>query len=159
MKKRIKMSCGVRWTLLKLNMVNFFKIVFRLKIKKSNVLKRLLKKILKENEPSQIPQTLQEKGFFKLDENEINPTIEDFINATNLATVSILKNKQEWELSIYDDVAGFEDTLLINYVQIAYDKNQVTNARLVGTYVDKTFSHQLRIEKIREFILRFSLVN
>ena len=159
MKKEIKLSFGVKWILFKLWLCNIFRIIFRRKIKKSVKMKKVLKNILKNAKPIEIPEELKDRGFYKLNENDDNIKIEDLIRATNLATASVLKDNQEWELSVYDGVLGYEDTLIITYTQIFYSGKQDFKGKYVGTFVDKTFSYQTQSEKVKNFILRFSLSN
>lgn len=159
MKKKIKLSFGVKWILFKLWLGNIFRIVFRRKIKKSVEMKKVLKDILKNTKPIEIPEELKDRGFYKLNEIDDDIKIEDLIRATNLATASVLKGNQEWELSVFDGVSGYEDTLIITYTQILYSEKQISNAKYVGTFVDKTFSYQSQSEKVKNFILRFTLSN
>ena len=113
MKKKAKLSFKVKWILFKLNVANLFRVIFKKKIKKSLEMKRVLKSVFENVDPIEIPLELRDRGFYKLDENEDNIKLDDLINSTNLATVSIRKNNQEWELSVYDDVSGYEKTLII----------------------------------------------
>ena len=159
MKKKVKLSFKVKWILFKLNVANFFRIVFRKRIKKSLEMKKVLKSVLENVEPIEIPVELRDRGFYQLDDNVNDIKLNDLIKATNLATASIIKNNQEWELAVYDNVSGYEDTLLITYTQIAYDGNQIVNGKFVGIYIDKTFSYQTQSEKVKNFIMRFALSN
>ena len=157
MKKKAKLSFKVKWILFKLNVANLFRVIFKKKIKKSLEMKRVLKSVFENVDPIEIPLELRDRGFYKLDENEDNIKLDDLINSTNLATVSIRKNNQEWELSVYDDVSGYEKTLIICYTQVFYNGNQIANGKVVGNYIDKTFSYQTQSEKVKKFIMRFAL--
>ena len=152
----MKISLSVRWFLFKLKIKNILKKFRFRKMYKSRMLKQELKNLVSNNRPYQITFALNEMGFYKLTENQKSPSIYDLCEkAIELVSIHFGPRKH-FELTIYDQVPGYEDTLVIEYTWALIEKNDLIWLEHLGLFIDKTFSYQTREEKIKNMILKFA---
>lgn len=146
-----------KWIMFKLEVENFFKVLFRRKIKESKVAKETLKKILDKNDYLNIPEYLKDAGFRKIENESEIPNVEELIEGgTTLAVANRNVHMMEIELTLYSDVKGYEDRYLIDYMIIDYSKGQ-PEALHQGMFCDSVHKTQKETEEIKNLIRRLML--
>ena len=140
----------------KIDIENFFKIIFRKRAKESKVAKETLQEILDKNEYLKIPEYLKDAGFIKI-ESEDEPTAKELVeNATALAVANRNVHLMEVELTLYSDVKGYEDRYLIDYMLIDYSKGSPQPYHQ-GMYCDSVHKTQKETIELKNLIKRLML--
>ena len=148
----------VKWRMFKLDVENFFKVLFRRKTRESKVAKETLQSILDKNNYLSISDYLKEAGFYRLEDHEPQPTYDDM---EKYGVVLAVANKNihlmEAELVLYADVKGFEDRYLITYIIINCSKG-FPNGYFQGYFCDRTHKTQKETVELKNLIKRLTLV-